>query len=84
VTTSTAAPTGVPPADSSVIAGAVVGLGRSEVARRELSDGDIAALVRRQVDDRDDAANEYERLGQADAAATMRAEAAALRIYIAD
>src|SRR5690242_8927025 len=46
------------------IAGAVRGLGAAEVARRELTEADLEAIVRAEIDDRTDAANEYERLGR--------------------
>ena len=64
---------------SSPIAGAVRGLGAAEATRRNLSDGDIAALVWAEVSERDEAADGYERAGRADHAQRLRDEAAALR-----
>ncbi|MEC3914988.1 hypothetical protein [Nocardia sp. CDC160] len=72
---------------SDVRAGAIetspVGLGTAEVARRHLTESDITALVRTEIDDRLTAAKEYEsRPGGADRAATLRAEAAALTTHL--
>lgn len=67
-----------------VIAGAVTGLGAGDAPRRELSEGDIAALVRAEVTDRRVAAAEYERAGQVDAAARLIAEADVLTAHLAD
>ena len=74
------APTGEagPPAEGP-IAGAVRGLGAAEATRRNLSDGDIAALVWAEVSERDEAADVYEQAGRADDAQRLRDEAAALR-----
>ena len=44
---------------SETIAGGVVGLGAAEVARRELSDEQIRALLRAEVDERLTAADEF-------------------------
>lgn len=74
---STPAPT------SGVIAGAVVGLGAGEVARRELSADDIVGIVEREAVERETAAEEYDELGQSEHAASVRAEAAALRRWLA-
>lgn len=74
-----------PPAPRSggVIAGAVAGLGAGEAPRRDLSPGDIAAIVRAEVADRRAAAAEYERAGQPDAAARLTAEADVLAAHLA-
>jgi uncharacterized protein YqeY len=64
------------------IAGAVNGLGGSEAARRELTEPEIIELVAAQARERDDAADEYQRLGQHDAADRLRAEAAVLRQHL--
>ena len=65
------------------IAGAVHGVGRSEAPRRNLTEGEILAVVIDQIDERDQAANEYEQLGQLDRANRLRDEAAVLRSHIA-
>jgi uncharacterized protein YqeY len=75
-----------PPAPRSggVVAGAVTGLGAGDAPRRELSQGDIAAIVRAEVADRRAAAADYERAGQVDAAARLTAEADVLAAHLAD
>jgi uncharacterized protein len=60
------------------IAGAVVGHGAGEAPRRELSGGQIRALVQGEVADRESAAADYERLGRPDQATRLRAESAVL------
>jgi uncharacterized protein YqeY len=66
-----------PPAPRSggVVAGAVAGLGAGEAPRRELSEGQIVAIVRAEVAERLAAAADYERAGRADAAGRLTAEA---------
>jgi uncharacterized protein YqeY len=51
------------------------GDGSNEVARRELSADDIAALLDREIHERLTAAADYERLGQSDEATRLREEA---------
>ncbi|MFE3029661.1 GatB/YqeY domain-containing protein [Nocardia tengchongensis] len=72
---------------SEVRAGAIensaVGLGASELPRRDLTESDIAAIVRAEIDDRLSAAGEYEALpGGADRAAALRAEATVLSAHL--
>jgi uncharacterized protein len=67
-----------PEASSEHIAGATAGVGSSDVRRRMLSDADVIAIVREQVGERVDAAEEYDRLGRHDQAGTLRHEAAVL------
>ncbi|MET8426023.1 hypothetical protein [Nocardia sp. NPDC004860] len=74
---------------SDVRAGAIessaVGLGAAERARRDLTESDIAGIVRAEIDDRLTAAEEYDGLsGGADRAASLRAEAAALSAHLVD
>ena len=73
-----------PPSDvgSGAIAGAVHGVGRSEAVRRNLTEGEILDVVLDQIDERDQAADEYERVGQLDRANLLRAEAAVLRSHV--
>ena len=75
-----------PPATRSggVIAGAVTGLGAGDAPRRELSEGDIAAIVRAEIADRRAGAADYEHAGQVDAAARLTAEADTLAGHLAD
>jgi uncharacterized protein YqeY len=55
-----------------------VGLGVTEVARREQDDDEIERIVRAEITERLAAADEYDRLGHPDRAAGKRAEAQAL------
>jgi len=58
-------------------------VGRSgDVARRKLSAGDCRALLLSELSARAEAADEYARLGQADAAARLRAERAVIEGYV--
>jgi uncharacterized protein YqeY len=52
-----------------------LGAGAAEAERRVLSAGDIARIVRDEVDSREEAAADYERAGHADRAAQLRDEA---------
>jgi uncharacterized protein YqeY len=69
---------------SGTIAGAAVGLGAAEVARRELSDAQIRSLLRAEVDDRLTAAEQVTAGGHAERATTLRAEAAVLADLLGD
>ena len=73
-----------PPSDvgSGAIAGAAHGVGRTEALRRNLTEREILDVVVDQIDERDHAANEYERMGQLDRAKLLRDEAAVLRSYV--
>jgi uncharacterized protein len=72
------------PRSGGVIAGAVAGLGAGDAPRRELSEDDIAAIVRAEVADRRAASTDYERAGQVDAAARLAAEADVLAAHLSD
>jgi uncharacterized protein len=64
---------GRPGASGSVhFAGAVAGLGAGEAERRHLTEADVAAIVRAEAAEREAAAAQYERSGQAGQAAGMR------------
>ncbi|MCX5046209.1 GatB/YqeY domain-containing protein [Aldersonia sp. NBC_00410] len=54
------------------------GLGAAEAARRHLDAEQIAAIVRTEITERHDAAEEYDRLGRGDRAGELRREAQAL------
>ncbi|MFD6351723.1 GatB/YqeY domain-containing protein [Nocardia tengchongensis] len=74
---------------SDIRAGAIessaVGLGAAERSRRDLTESDIADIVRTEIDERLTAAQEYDGLsGGADRAARLRAEAATLASHLAD
>ena len=71
-----------PPAPStSSLARPTIGLVEHE--RVVLTDDDHQRILREQIDDRDTAAAEYDDIGQAGAAAALRAERAALERYLA-
>jgi hypothetical protein len=59
-----------------------VGPGAAEVARRELTEAEVAAIVRVEVEERRAAAAEYEAAGHGDRAAELTAEADALTAHL--
>jgi hypothetical protein len=66
------------------VAGAVSGLGASEVPRRSLSEAQIEQIVQAEATEREDAARDYERAGQAGRADLLRREAQLLLAVLAD
>jgi uncharacterized protein YqeY len=68
---------------SETIAGGVVGLGAAEVARRELSDAQIRALLHAEIDERLAAAKQID-TSHTERAATLRTEAAILSDLLGD
>ncbi|MFV8053019.1 glutamyl-tRNA amidotransferase [Mycobacterium sp. 48b] len=60
------------------IAGAVSGVGSTEVARRTLGDAEIRGLIQAEVDERLTAADEYIANGHHERAADLRSQAAVL------
>jgi uncharacterized protein YqeY len=64
------------------IAGAVSGLGAGEVARRQLTEADVHALVSAEVEQRLAAAAQLDGLGRPDRAERLRAEAAVLSAHL--
>ncbi len=64
------------------IAGATAGAGSSDINRRVLSDADLIALLRSEVEERCQAADEYTKLGKVDQAERLRSEAEVLREYL--
>jgi uncharacterized protein len=60
------------------VAGTVAGPGAAEAERRCLSPAQVAAIVAAEIDERREAAAQYERAGHADRAARLAAEAQAL------
>jgi hypothetical protein len=63
---------------SLAIEAAPVGVGAREVARRELSEDEVARVVRAEITDRIDAAEVYEKAGRHERARRLREEAEAL------
>lgn len=73
----------LPPADRPSSAAAIgsgldVGVGATEMPRRDLSDTEIAEIIRAEATDRHAAAEEYAHLGRPDEAIRLRAEATVL------
>jgi uncharacterized protein YqeY len=66
------------------IAGAESGLGSTEVARRQLTDAQIRALLRAEVDERLRAAEQLADNGAEDRAAAVRSEADVLTAVLAE
>ena len=73
-----------PRAESGLIAGGVAGLGAGEVARRQLSDGQLVEALQDEVARWESTARECERVRRSDDAAQLRAEIAALRPFLAE
>ncbi len=69
-------------AGSEHFAGARVGLGVTEAERRHLTIDEVRDILRKQIAEYDVEADRYDALGQSDAAARLRREAAALRPYV--
>ncbi|RSM61198.1 hypothetical protein DMH03_21110 [Amycolatopsis sp. WAC 01376] len=65
------------------VAGTAVGLGAAEVERLHLTEDDVRDIVAHEIRERTVSADEYERLGRADAADRLRAEAAVLERFLA-
>lgn len=59
-----------------------VGPGAAEVARRELTEADIADIVRAEITERTESADTYDRAGRPDRAAELRVEADTLAAFL--
>jgi uncharacterized protein YqeY len=70
------------PAMNEHVAGAGVGVGSTEAARRVLSVADLRAILREQIAARRDEADRYDRYGEAGAADRLRREADVLKQYL--
>ncbi|MFT3715584.1 MAG: GatB/YqeY domain-containing protein [Gordonia sp. (in: high G+C Gram-positive bacteria)] len=66
---------------SAHVAGASLGAGSAEADRKQLSADDVAGILRTQVLDLQQQAEQYEALGRDDAAAELRAQAAVIARY---
>lgn len=66
------------------IANSMVGLGAGDVARRVLTENQIAGIVRAEIADRRTAAADYERAGLHGRAERLRSEAGVLAAYLPD
>lgn len=71
------------PPPTTTIGDVRLGVGAAEVARRELSEQDVVDILLTEVEEREEAAAEYVRLGRAEHASRLRAEAAALVAFLA-
>ena len=65
------------------IAGATTGVGSTDIARRVLTENDVRAILRSQIEEPSRAANEYTRIGRDDIAERLQSEAEALAAYLA-
>jgi uncharacterized protein YqeY len=63
-------------------AGAALGVGATEAARRVLDDADVARLLQAEIDEREQAAATFERAGRPDQAERLRGEAGVLAAYL--
>jgi uncharacterized protein YqeY len=70
--------------NSQHVAGAATGLGAADVPRRELSEAKVTRIVRTEVTEREQAADQYAAAGQAERAARLRAEAGTLLAVLLD
>lgn len=64
------------------IEASAVGIGVAEVARRELSEADVVAIVQAEISERERAAEVYAGSGHPDKAEELRAAAAALTAFL--
>jgi uncharacterized protein YqeY len=71
-----------PGTEEAAFAGTVAGVGAGDVARRVLSEADVADLIGAEVAERDRTAETYRRAGRDEAADRLRAEADVLRPFL--
>lgn len=67
-----------PVPSAGAIADSAQGIGAADIARRLLSEDEIAGLIRAEIDERHDAAEQFAQAGRTDRAAVIRDEAAVL------
>lgn len=70
--------------DDSPIAGAAVGLGATEAARRELTLEDVHTLLAAEIEERQQAAGEIARAGHQDRADDLQREVKVLESFLAE
>jgi uncharacterized protein YqeY len=75
-------PDGATATTSEHFAGAHLGVGSTEVARRNLTIDDVHAILQEQMAERSVEADRYDQLGRREAAARLRREANALAKYV--
>ncbi|WKG05477.1 glutamyl-tRNA amidotransferase [Mycolicibacterium sp. HK-90] len=66
------------------IAGAVTGVGSTEMARRVLTDREVRDLIRAEIDERLAAADQYTANGHSDRASDLQSQAAVLTQLLAE
>ena len=64
------------------VAGATAGVGSTEIARHELTEDQVVAIVRHEIAERARTAGEYDELGRSDEADRLRTEAAVLTEHL--
>lgn len=64
------------------VAGTTAGVGSTDIARRALSEDDVRAILRSQIEEHSRAAKEYVRIGRDDLAERLRGEADVLAAYL--
>jgi uncharacterized protein len=69
-------------ARAGAIEASAVGIGVAEAARRELTEADVAEIVRGEIAEQQRAAEIYDASGRADKAADLRAAAATLTAFL--
>jgi hypothetical protein len=77
-------PDGAATTTSEHFAGAHVGVGSTEAARRDLTVDDVRAILQEQIAECSVEADRHDALGQPEAAARLRREADAIRKYLVD
>ena len=77
-----AGPGPAPGAGRQYVAGAGAGLGATDAARRPLTQADLAVIVRREVGERETAADQCDQGGHPDRAERLRREAGILRAVL--
>ena len=73
---------GPAPGPGQYVAGAGAGLGATDAARRPLTQADLAVIVRREVGERETAADQCDQGGHPDRAERLRREAGILRAVL--
>lgn len=78
----TTAPGGGEPGRAGAIETSALGVGAADVARRELTEADVVAIVRDEIEEQRRAAGVFEKSGRDDRAAELRAAATMLAGFL--
>lgn len=73
---------GIASAEEGPIAGAAIGVGATEAARRDLTDDDVRGIISEEQTERLSAAKDLESHGAGEKAEQLRAEAELLAVYL--